>query len=102
MGDLRRLDEGEVDEEFGRQGGLQGNVCGCQAEVCEERLQEVPRRPQAGAEGAGHHGFLCSERRDSAREGTVRQGQVHPWQVMRPSVLCLASCWPVHLWHSTW
>merc|ERR1712241_988822 len=79
--DRRGFDEGHLDQEQVGQDREQGCVSTSEEEVRAERLEEVGWCGEGGTEAARNQWLLCGSRKDSAREGPLRQGQVHRWQV---------------------
>merc|ERR1711860_451389 len=58
----------------------------------DERIEEVERRREAGAQGAQGHGVLCGERQNGQWQGGVREGEGHPGLSDEARPLCVFRC----------
>merc|ERR1719401_962744 len=79
--DSWRSDQGDLDQEQVRKDREQGCVGASEEELGRQRIEEVGRCLQTGAQGVGHQRLLCSRRKERAGEGSVRQGQGNSRQV---------------------
>merc|ERR1712207_95515 len=81
--DFWRFVQGQLDAEQVWQDRVEGCVAAGQEELQEQRVEEVVRCGQAGAQGDGHQGFLPGWRKDGPGQGAVCKGQGNRGQEVR-------------------